>query len=247
MAEGNELDFSTGVVVTRDMERMIEDTQSPGKIIPSADSGYVSPLETLMGGNRDTEKEPNDGAPDYNIKLIESVVNRIVKMSSVFKVEVLNLDKGDARAIYANLQNKPNIKILSEEGNFCIFEVSSQDERTKDAYYKVVVKYREVDYEKLIAGFEKACRSAVIGHEVAIGLLCKSFYELEARSEELMTRLSKASEEGLAALKEERARRKAELGEQARKIREKKAQEDKDAQEMANKPPTPNEGAEKND
>jgi len=213
MPENTKPKFEEAIVVTPEIENRIK-LEYP-EPLPRFDSPYQSPLQSLMG-NKESEDTTPDGTPEYNPKLIEGVVSKIVKMSSTFKVDVFNLDIPDAREKYAGLHNKQNIKILAEEGSFCVCENFSKDEKTKDSYYKLIIKYREIDYDKLIGGFEKACKAAILSHEIAIGAMFKLFPELENRSDEIIEKLTKAGKEGLEKIKEEREKRKAELAEKAK-------------------------------
>ncbi len=170
-----------------------------------------SALSALMGTLSPKDKTPITGDNEYPIEFIDRRFKQIVRANSIIKMSVFNMDKPESAAEYSSIVNAQNVQVIKEDTSFATYEEGDMDSKTKDTYYKVALKYSEVDYDKVIAGVGVLIQDSLLSAEMGKGLLLAAFPDLIIRKAEITKKLEKIEEKLLQKKKEEtpegRARR----------------------------------------
>lgn len=156
-------------------------------------SDQHSALADLMGTNTKSSNL-NSSAPDGQIEYLNKLLNRVVDNASEIKIASINSDSSEGKAEYGRIMNSDKVKILNKEGFVASFEDADGERKVKDSYWKIVLEYRETNYEKVLEGLEKLAKSQIISTDLAMSLIVQRFSELHDRIPEIEKRFENIKE-----------------------------------------------------
>ncbi len=140
-----------------------------------------SALSALMGTLTPKDITPATRDNEYPVEFIDKRFKQIVRASSLIKIRVFNMDKPESAAEYSAIINAQNVHMIKEDTSFATFEEGDMESKTKDTYYKVALKYSEVDYTKVIAGVSSLIKDSLLSADMGKGIILAAFPDLITR------------------------------------------------------------------
>lgn len=130
-----------------------------------------------MGTLEAKDKTPATDRNNDMIAFIDKRFKEIVSMSSVIKLKVFNMDESKNADMYSSIVNSPLVKVIKEDTSFATYEESdvAANTKSKDTYYKVALKYLEIDTDKIIEEVKGLVKSKLVSASMAVGLVTSAF------------------------------------------------------------------------